>query len=82
MNDGSDPGSGAEAVAQAMDELAELTEQITRRLQGGEAVNLEEYALRYPLCAGPIRRLLPMLRMLASLDRATEPGRVEHPRSE
>jgi hypothetical protein len=74
MNDGSEPGSDDETVALAMNELAELTEQITRRLQDGEVVNLEEYVRRCPGCAGPMRRLLPMLRALASMDRATDPG--------
>jgi hypothetical protein len=74
MTDGSDPDAGEETVALAMSELAELTEQITRRLQDGEAVDLEEYARRFPRCAGPIRRLLPTLRGLAALDRASEPG--------
>jgi hypothetical protein len=79
MNDGSDPGAGAETVALAMDELADLTEEITRRLQDGEAVDLEEYARRFPRCAGAIRRLLPMLRGLATLARAPEPGCDKRP---
>jgi hypothetical protein len=78
VNGGSDLGSSDETVA--LDELAELTEQITRRLQGGVGVDLEEYVRRHPRCAGPIRRLLPTLLGLASLGRATEPGRDErHP---
>jgi hypothetical protein len=79
MSDGSDSGSDEETVALAMNELAELTEQITRRLQDGEPVDLEEYARRCPRCAGPIRRLLPTLRGLAALDRATEPGCDKRP---
>jgi eukaryotic-like serine/threonine-protein kinase len=81
MNDGGDPDAGAETGALAMDELADLTEQITRRLQDGEAVDLEEYARCFPRCAGPIRRLLPMLRGLANLARATEAGCDKRPPS-
>jgi hypothetical protein len=81
MNEGSDPDAGEETVALVMDELAELNEQITRRLQDGEAVDLEEYARRFPRCAGPIRRLLPTLRGLATLARATEPGCDKRPPS-
>jgi hypothetical protein len=79
MNDGSELGSDDETVALAMNELAELTEQITRRLQDGEVVNLDEYALRFPGYVGPIRRLLPTLRGLASLHRATKPDRDLRP---
>jgi hypothetical protein len=54
-------------------ELAALTEQITRRMHAGEAIDVEDYALRYPKLAGPMRRLLPTLRQLAQLGRATPP---------
>jgi serine/threonine protein kinase len=49
--------------------LAELAEEITRRLQAGEAVDLNDYAARYPEWIGAIRRLLPVLREMADLAR-------------
>ena len=75
MNDKKKPEDVAkELEGVATDELADLTEQVTSRLQDGKAIDLEEYGRRFPRCAGPIRRLPPTLRGLASLDRATEPG--------
>lgn len=52
--------------------LAELAEQITRKIQAGEEVDLEEYGHRYPRWAGTIRRLFPMLLRLTSLDRPAQ----------
>jgi serine/threonine-protein kinase len=51
-------------------ELAELAEEITRRLQAGDAVDLDDYGARYPEWAGPIRRLMPVLREMAELGRS------------
>jgi hypothetical protein len=76
MNDIRDPDSAERTVDPI---LAELTEQLTRKLQAGEVVDVEDWCRRYPRCAGPIRRLLPTLRQLAGLDPATEPCRGKHP---
>jgi serine/threonine protein kinase len=47
--------------------LAEVAEELTRRLQAGEAVDLQAYEARYPAYAESIRRLLPALEGLANL---------------
>jgi hypothetical protein len=52
--------------------LADLTEQISFRLQAGERVHAEDYARRYPAYASLIRWLLPALRILVAFGRATE----------
>ncbi len=55
------------APAEAADPvLAELVEEITDRLQAGEAVDPEALAARHPDKAEELRRLLPALRMLAT----------------
>ncbi|HZY90173.1 MAG TPA: protein kinase [Gemmataceae bacterium] len=54
------PGS-----AEADPVLAELVEEITDRLQAGEAVDIEAYVARHPERADELRRLLPALEMLA-----------------
>ena len=54
------PGEAADPV------LAKLVDEITDRLQAGEAVDLEEYAGRHPERAEELRRLLPALEMLAA----------------
>jgi hypothetical protein len=63
---GPDDDSSLTAVDPA---LAELTEQITLRLQAGERVLAEDYITRYPDWAGPIRRLFPAVRDLVRLGR-------------
>ena len=50
--------------------LAELSEQITRRLQAGDPVEADDFLDRYPSCSAPIRGLLPTLRELAELGRS------------
>src|SRR5262245_38323726 len=47
--------------------LAELVEQVTRDLQAGEPVDIDELAARHPTRAEMVRRLLPALRQLARL---------------
>jgi tetratricopeptide (TPR) repeat protein len=54
------PGEAADPV------LAKLVDEITDRLQAGDAVDLEEYAARHPERAEELRRLLPALEMLAA----------------
>jgi eukaryotic-like serine/threonine-protein kinase len=51
--------------------LAELVERVTRDLQAGAPVDIDELAALYPMHAGMVRRLLPALRQLASLGTAT-----------
>ncbi|WP_406694721.1 serine/threonine-protein kinase [Singulisphaera sp. Ch08] len=52
-------------------ELAELAEEITGRLQAGEVIDLDDYAVRYPEWAVAIRHLMPILREMAALGRTT-----------
>jgi serine/threonine-protein kinase len=47
--------------------LAEIAEELTRRLQAGERLDLEPYLARYPDRADTIRQLLPALERLADL---------------
>jgi hypothetical protein len=49
--------------------LAELTEEITRRLLAGEAFDADAYVAQHPDCAGPIRDLLPTMHHLVELGR-------------
>ena len=44
--------------------LAELTDQVTQRLQDGERIDIEEWERRHPGCGDQIRRLLPTLQAL------------------
>jgi hypothetical protein len=62
--------------------LAELTEEITRRLQAGETFDAEAYVAQHPDCAGPIRDLLPTMHDLVELGRAVARGRQGGPRSD
>ena len=54
-------------------ELAALSEEITRRLERGEIVDLNEYQRAYPYLAAPIRGLIPTLHTLVMLGRAINP---------
>jgi serine/threonine-protein kinase len=70
---GNSPSGRADAYFTGADldpALAELAEEITLRLQAGEAVDLDDYAARHPQWAGPIRRLMPCLREMADLGRS------------
>ncbi|SIO58866.1 hypothetical protein SAMN05444166_5840 [Singulisphaera sp. GP187] len=62
--------------------LAELTEEITRRLLAGEAFDAEAYVAQHPDCAGPIRDLLPTMHHLVELARIVACERPEGPRSD
>jgi serine/threonine protein kinase len=61
-------------------DLAEIVEEFTRRLQAGEAVEIEDYAASYPEWADTLRDLLKDLRGLAALDQAAAPGSVSEVR--
>lgn len=52
--------------------LAELTEEITRRLLAGEVFDAEAYVAQHPDCAEPIRELLPTMHHLVELARIVE----------
>jgi hypothetical protein len=54
--------------------LAELTEEITRRLQSGESVEADSYANQHPECVGPISELLPTLHDLVDLGKSVRLG--------
>jgi serine/threonine-protein kinase len=56
--------------------LAELAEEMTRRLQSGERVDVEDYVARYPDWAGQIRRLVPVLRGMVEIGRSVDPDRA------
>ena len=47
--------------------LAELVEEVTRAVQAGEPVEIDELVARMPAHAEMLRRLLPALRQLAGL---------------
>ncbi len=63
--------------------LAELTEEITRRLQAGEVIEPDAYAAQHPDCAGTLRELLPTMEHLIELGRtvARESQAESHPES-
>ncbi len=50
--------------------LAELTEEITRRLQAGEVFDAEAYVARHSECAESIRDLMPTMHDLVELGRS------------
>jgi serine/threonine-protein kinase len=54
--------------------LADLAEEVTRRLQAGEAFDPDDYEARHPQWAGQIRRLLPILEEMAELARSVAGG--------
>jgi serine/threonine protein kinase/Flp pilus assembly protein TadD len=49
--------------------LAALVDELTDRLQAGEAVDLEAFIGRHPEHAGPLRQLVPALEMMGELKR-------------
>src|SRR5215831_11061346 len=50
--------------------LAALVDELTDRLQAGEAVDLEAYLRRHPEHAEPLRQLIPALEMMGELKRS------------
>jgi hypothetical protein len=74
-----DRGETPPAGADVDPALSELTEEITRRLLSGEAVDLEAYAGRHPGFAGSIRDLLPTMHELAALGRSFARARGHSP---
>ncbi len=58
---------GASTREESDPALAALAEQITRQLQSGEAVDIDDYARKYPAWAASIRGLLPTLHQLVEL---------------
>ena len=57
--------------------LIKLVEMITRRIQSGETVDVEELATEYPSWAGTLRQLLPALCGLAELGQAVDNDGLE-----
>lgn len=47
--------------------LADLFEEVTRRLEAGEPLDVEAFAAEYPDCAEQLRELLPALEFLVDL---------------
>ncbi len=68
--------SGAATPNDAELPLAELVDELARRFQVGEALDLEAYLAQHPEHAHELRELLPALALLADLGRAAEPGEV------
>src|SRR5262249_49727536 len=60
----STPPAAASAVAP---ELAELVEAVTSRLKAGGAIDLDAFLREHPAHADELRRLLPAMKLLASL---------------
>jgi hypothetical protein len=56
--------------------LGEIIEDITRRLQLGEAVMIEDYVQQNPDFERPIRRLFPALQLMSSLKAKTIENRL------
>jgi hypothetical protein len=57
----------------------DLTEQITERLQAGEAVDAGDYIRSYPQWAGAIRKLLPTMHDLVAYGQSVDRQRRQHP---
>lgn len=62
--------------------LAELTEEITRRLLAGEAFDAEAYVSQLHECAGPIRELLPTMHQMTEVSRNVARRRQSEPCSD
>jgi serine/threonine protein kinase/WD40 repeat protein len=58
------------AVSAVDPKLAVLIDELTDRLQAGEAVDLEAYILEHAEHAGPLRQLIPALEMIGELKRS------------
>jgi serine/threonine-protein kinase len=69
-------GSGVPAGSRPAD-LDALVDELTERLQAGEAVDLEALARDHPEQADQLRRLLPALHLLADMAHSAPP-RPEH----
>src|SRR5205823_14814168 len=54
----------------AQDSLADMVEELTARLKGNEAVDLEAFVAAHPEQASELRRLYPALRLLADGSRS------------
>jgi serine/threonine protein kinase len=59
-----------EPVGSADPDLAVLVDELTDRLQAGEAVDLEAFLGRHPEHAGPLRQLVSALEMIGELKRS------------
>jgi WD40 repeat protein/serine/threonine protein kinase len=65
------PAAPLEATADRADTaLAELVEQFTARLEAGEVIDVETFALAHPDHAEELRRLLPALQALGELEKS------------
>jgi serine/threonine protein kinase/Tfp pilus assembly protein PilF len=63
-----------ETTAEVDEILGALIDELTDRLQAGEAIDLESYVRRHPGLEGQIRGLFPALEMMASLGRSADRG--------
>ncbi len=57
------------------DILAELFDELTNRLQAGEAVDIEPYLRRYPEYEATLKSFLPAIEILVGLGRSTHSSR-------
>jgi serine/threonine protein kinase len=64
----------AQSVSQSDKRFADLVEELTARLQAGEAVELESYRRDHPEHAERIEQLLPALRLLADASQSRTDG--------
>lgn len=62
-------GAGGPPQADRIPRLDELTDEITRRLQAGEAFDADAYCAQYAEWAEPVRDLLPTMHDLIELGR-------------
>ncbi|MCH7687210.1 MAG: hypothetical protein IH899_11095, partial [Planctomycetes bacterium] len=59
--------------------LFDLVEEITRRLQAGESVDIEAYVQKHPEHAERLLQVFPALEVLADLESSVEKGTVNSP---
>jgi WD40 repeat protein/serine/threonine protein kinase len=78
------PQSNEPAVAEHAPSVSELFDDLTNRLQAGEALDVGSYIARYPEHASQLRRFLPAIEVLVDLGRSAvrEPGAAAAPPTE
>jgi serine/threonine protein kinase len=54
--------------------LHDVIEEVSRKLQAGEPVDMDAYVRAHPECADQLRKVLPAVAVLADLGRSAAPG--------
>ena len=72
-------GTGTERAAEVDEALGALIDELTDRLQAGEAVDLEACVRLHPEHESQIRGLLPALELMAALGRSADGGAPKRP---